>query len=303
MTIFLYILVILIWGTTWFSIKFQLGVVPPEISVSYRFYLASAILFGICLIRKIPIKVKPSKLLPIFALGTCMFGINYLLTYITTQYLTSGIVALLFSLLSVVNVINFRIFLKRKPGWFVWIGSCIGVLGVALVFETELNRMSWTEATFKGLGFGIVATYFASIGNMIAQKIQDKKATRIMITNAYGMAFGATINLLYGLVIRGDSLVFDPRPSYAISMVYLSIMGTVVAFGAYLSLIDRIGADRAAYTSIIIPIVALFVSSLYENFQWTLYSMIGICLVIVGQVALRLQTKHLKKLKLYRSRT
>jgi len=284
---FFYLLTVVIWGSTWFAIKFQLGTVDPSLSLAYRFGLASVILMIWCVCRQVPMRFSLREHVAMMAQGACLFSINYLLFYWCTGLITSGLVAIIFSTVIVMNIINGAIFLRKPVQGLVLLGALIGLSGITLVFwqEIQASRTVSAEASknvLKGLGIGLVATLFASLGNILSARNQSHKLP-VLQTNAYGMAYGTFLMVLFAL-ISGVSMQFEWTAPYVVSLIYLSVFGSIIAFGAYLTLVGRIGADRAAYATVLFPLVALLISSVFENYTWTPMALVGVVLVLIGNV-------------------
>jgi drug/metabolite transporter (DMT)-like permease len=282
-----YLLTVLIWGSTWFAIRFQLGAVDPSLSLVYRFGLAACLLLVWCLIRRVELRFSAKEHLAMAAQGFCLFSVNYLLFYWCTGLITSGLVAIIFSTVIVMNIINGAIFLKKPVQSIVLLGALVGLLGITLVFwhEIEASQAVSEQASatvLKGLGMGLVATFFASLGNILSARNQSHKLP-VLQTNAFGMAYGAGFMVIYAL-LAGVPVVFEWSVGYVGSLLYLSIFGSIIAFGAYLTLVGRIGADRAAYATVLFPLVALLISSIYEDFQWTPLALAGVALVLIGNI-------------------
>ena len=282
-----YLLTVLIWGSTWFAIRFQLGTVDPSLSLVYRFGLAACLLLIWCLVKRVPLRFSAKEHLAIAAQGLCLFSVNYLLFYWCTGLITSGLVAIIFSTVIVMNIINGAIFLKKPVQGIVLFGALVGLLGITLVFWHEIvaSQAVSDEASAKvltGLGIGLVATVFASLGNILSARNQSHKLP-VLQTNAFGMAYGALFMLVY-TVVSGVPIVIEWSVAYIGSLLYLSIFGSIIAFGAYLTLVGRIGADRAAYATVLFPLVALVISSVFEDFQWTPLALAGVALVLIGNV-------------------
>ena len=282
-----YLLTVLIWGSTWFAIKFQLGVVDASLSLVYRFGLAALLLLAWCLLRRVRLSFTPSEHLAMVAQGACLFSTNYLLFYWCTGLITSGLVAIIFSSVIVMNIINGAIFLKRRVEGAVLLGALVGLCGITLVFWHEIIAAQADSTTasgdvLKGLGIGLVATFMASLGNILSARNQSK-GLPVLQTNTYGMAYGTVLMALFA-VFSDVPLAFEWTVAYVSSLLYLSIFGSIIAFGAYLTLVGRIGADRAAYATVLFPLVALVISSLFEGFEWTPMALSGIVLVLLGNV-------------------
>ena len=276
----LYLATVLIWGSTWFAIKFQLGVVPAEVSLVYRFAIAALILLLFCLLRRRSLRYTPRQHGFIALQGLFLFSANYLVFYWATGLLTSGIVALLFSTVILMNIVNGAIFLRQSVGARVMLGALVGIGGIVAIFWSEISSVQNTEGTWRGLWMCLLATYFASVGNILSVRNQ-KDAIPVVQTNAWGMAYGALIMFVYALA-SGASFNYDPAFSYSASLIYLAVFGSIFAFGGYLTLVGRIGADKAAYAAVLFPVIALGLSTLFEDYQWTLRALFGLFLVLIG---------------------
>ncbi len=276
----LYLAAVLIWGSTWYAIKFQLGVVAAEVSLLYRFALAAAILLLFCLFTRRSLKYSVRQHGFIALLGLFLFSTNYLIFYWATELLTSGIVALMFSTVILMNIINGALFMRMAVSARVIAGAALGIAGIAAIFWAEVSAVENTAGTWRGLWMCIVATYLASLGNIVSAYNQ-KQGIPVVQANAWGMAYGAGLMGLYALFSQVP-LDYDPAPAYTISLLYLSIFGSILAFGSYLTLVGRIGADRAAYAAVLFPVIALGISTLFEDYQWTPRALFGFALVLLG---------------------
>jgi drug/metabolite transporter (DMT)-like permease len=277
---FLYLITVLIWGSTWLAIKLQLGVISPELSIAYRFGLAAIILIVFSLLRRLPMGFS-LKTHAFFALqGLLLFSLNYFLVYLAEGYLTSGLVAIIFSLIIVLNVFFGAIFLGNPVRVRVMIGAGLGLLGLAFVFWPELNILSLSSQKIVGVILAFIATISASLGNVVSARNQRHELPVIQ-TNAYGMLYGAVFMLVTAL-LRGAELQFDTSPSYVLSLLYLAIFGSVIAFGSYLTLLGRIGLDRAAYVTVLFPVIALLLSTIFEDLRWGIYQLLGVLLILLG---------------------
>ena len=281
-TIFLFIATLLCWGPTWYVIKFQLGIVDPMVSVFYRFFLASLILLGFCLVKGFKLKFLFKEHLYIAILGILLFNINYVIFYLSTQYLISGFVALCFSSILFMNVLNNIIFHRNLPNIATILGGSIGTLGLILIFYDEISNFTFSSTTSFGIFLGVIATYFASLGNLVSAFTSKIKLPVVPVTG-YGMLYGSISLLLY-LVITGVPLEFDFSYSYNLSLIYLSIFGSVFGFSLYLTLIKKIGSNDAAYVAIIMPLIALLVSTIFEGLIWNINLVIGAIMIIFGNI-------------------
>ena len=279
----LYAAVVLIWGTTWFTIKFQLGVVPSDVSVGYRFLLSGLILLIYAtLTRPQDLKLFKNKSV-ITWLGlqsVFMFGLNYILVYMATAHLTSALVAVVFSLLTVLNALNARIFLKQKMELNAGIAIILGFVGIMLFFAEDI--LAANSEFILGTLIALASTYSASLGNIAAVKVRSFKVP-IIHSVALGMTIGGALTLAYSF-IRGAEFSFVWSVPYVGSLAYLSLFGSIAAFLCYINLLSRIGASRAAYSSVLIPVVAILISSFFENYKLTFMSLLGFGLILIGNV-------------------
>jgi len=278
----LYVATVLIWGSTWYAIKMQLGTVDPDLSVAYRFIAASTVLIGFCLATGRSLRFAPRHHLFIAAQGLFLFCLNYWLFYYATFELTTGVVAVVFSLIMLMNILNGAVLFGTRVEPRVLGAAGLGVVGLILVFWDDLAALDLTSGPMVGLGLSIVATYFASLGNMASLR-NTRAGLPVLPVNALGMAYGAVFMTVLAL-LRGAPLRFDFSPGYVGSLLYLAIFGSVLAFGFYLTLLARIGADRAAYAAVVFPIVALIISTFLEAYVWTVPALIGVALILGGNV-------------------
>ena len=281
-TIFLFIATLLCWGPTWYIIKFQLGTVDPMVSVFYRFFLASVIILLFCIYKKIKLRFSIKEHFFIAVLGIFLFNINYVIFYLSTQYLISGFVALCFSSILFMNVINNIIFHRSSPNIVTLIGGTIGTLGLIIIFYDEIITFEFSSGTSYGIFLGIIATYFASLGNLISAHTSKIKLEVIPVTGL-GMFYGS-ISLVIYLILMGNSFSFEVSHQYIFSLIYLSIFGSVFGFSLYLTLIKKLGSNDAAYVAIIMPLVALVVSTFFEGLVWDLSLVLGAIMIVLGNI-------------------
>ena len=280
--LWLYLASVLIWGSTWLAITFQLGRVPPEVSVAYRFALASLILFAWCGVRRLRLAFTWREHLWMAAQGALLFGINYVCVYLAEGQISSGLVAVAFSLIVFLNFLGARVFFGTPVRLATLVGAALGVGGVGLVFLPELERAAEFSRSSHGLAYAFAATFSASLGNIVASRNQ-RQGLPVVQLNTFGMMYGALFVGLYAAA-AGRAFTFDGSIGYLLSLGYLSLFGSVLAFGAYLTLVGRIGAGRAGYTGAAIPIVALLLSTVFEGLRWQVYMALGIALCLCGNV-------------------
>ncbi len=275
----LYLATVLIWGSTWFAIKFQLGVVAPEVSVVYRFALASLALLGFCAWRRLALRFNARAHAWMAAQGLFLFGLNYVVLYWATETLTSGLIAVVFSTIVLMNIFLAALFFAQRIEPVMVAGALAGLAGIALVFWPQLTALS-ERGAWQGVALSVLGTAFASLGNMVSQRNQGQRLPVIQ-SNAFGMGYGAALMAVWALA-RGAEWTYDPAPAYTVSMLYLVLFGSILAFGGYLTLLGRIGAARAAYAMVVFPLVALGISTLFEDYRWTPAAGTGVLLVLAG---------------------
>lgn len=279
---FLFLIPALIWGSTWFAITFQLGNVDPLVSVSYRFLLGGVILMLYAMLRKLPLKFTREQHLRSILQGVLLFGMNYWLVYLSEQTLASGLVAVAFSTLIFFNIGFGAIFLKAKITGPVVIGAVLGLIGTVLIYKTEFSNFKSSPEYIIALFFAIGSIISASLGNITSAMNQHKQMPVIQ-TTAYGMIYGSLSMALIAFVI-GKEFTIDTSFNYLASLGYLSLFGSVIAFTAYLTLIGRIGAGKAAYTIVIVPVIAIAISTVFEDYQLDTYAVVGILVLVLGNV-------------------
>ncbi|WP_065758784.1 DMT family transporter [Pseudomonas defluvii] len=282
MNLFLYLLTVVIWGTTWIALKLQLGVVAIPVSIVYRFALAALLLFAILLLsrRLQPMSRRAHGLC--LAQGLCLFCVNFMCFLTASQWIPSGLIAVVFSTATLWNALNARVFFGQRIAANVMGGGALGLSGLALLFWPELSGHAASRETLTGLALALLGTLCFSAGNMLSS-LQQKAGLKPMTTNAWGMFYGATMLAVYCL-ISGIPFAMEWNTRYIGSLLYLVIPGSVIGFTAYLTLVGRMGPERAAYCTVLFPLVALNVSAFVEGYQWTPPALFGLLLVMLGNV-------------------
>ncbi|HEY6099113.1 MAG TPA: DMT family transporter [Anaeromyxobacter sp.] len=278
----LFVIPSLIWGTTWLVIKFQLGVVAPEVSVAWRFGIAALLLLGWCAARGIPLRASARDHARFVLLGVLQFGLNYVLVYLSEQFLTSGLVSVLFVMLVFWNLLGARLLFRSRAPAPVLAGAVLGALGVALVFLPELRQLRAAPGLASGVVLAVLATLVASAGNLLSQHLYAR-GVAIVPSTAWSMAY-ASLSVAAYCAVRGIPFRFDASPSYVASLLYLAVFGSVCAFVAYLTLLRRIGAGRSGYTAAAIPVLAMITSTAFEGYRWSAPALGGMALVLAGNV-------------------
>ncbi|MDP2112577.1 MAG: EamA family transporter [Bacteroidota bacterium] len=280
-----------IWGSTWFAIKFQLGQVDPLVSVVYRFLIAGVLLMAFSAIRKLNLRYTFREHLLMFLQGIILFGFNYWLVYLAEEDLPSGVVAIIFSFAVFTNIFFNYLLLKGKLRKEVMAGAILGIAGTLLIFNHELQNSAQMAIGYKALLFCLGSIVLASLGNILSKYNQTQKLPVIQ-TNAFSMTYGSLAMMLM-VPLSGRSFTFEVTFPYIASLLYLSLFGSIVAFTLYLKLVGDIGPDRAGYTTLVAPVIALMISSFFENYQWGIVAAIGVFLLFAGNI-LALKMKPLK---------
>jgi drug/metabolite transporter (DMT)-like permease len=269
------------WGTTWYAITWQLGHVDPIVSVTYRFALASMVLFVWCGVRGEAMRLSPSQHLAALGVGFFTFAIDYAFVYWAEERVTSAVVAVMFATLSFINLIVFRFAFKQRAPRTAWIAAGLGTLGVVLLSWSELLHANMDRRAITGLAMALTAVVGAAFGNVFARRGEEAGAP-LAASTAWSMAYGSLLLAAYALV-TDRAWAFDARWPYMISLLYLALMGSVVAFLLYYGLARRRGYSTASYISALTPLLAMTVSSIFEGKHWGRAAIGGVALVIVGQ--------------------
>ena len=276
----LYASAVLIWGSTWIAITFQLGTVAEEVSVAYRFSLGSISLFMYAAIAGRRTRIPLESYGPVALMGILMYSGSYMIVYHAASYITSGLLAIVFSLIVVSNAFFERIFFRKPLEGRMMLASVLGIGGIALLFWPEVSTFNLADQTIIGVMLALVGVVIASLGNMAAI-VNTTRDLPVIAVNAHAMAWGGVSSLVVALLL-GRSVEFSFEPAYVASLLYLAVFGSAIAFGAYLALIRIIGSARAAYTSVLFPIVALSISTIFEGYQWSTLAVAGIALICAG---------------------
>ena len=279
---FLYVITVLIWGSTWIAINYQLGDVPPEASIIYRFGLAALILFIYCRFKNLSLIFNIKQHIQFFLFGLTLFGCNYYFIYSAQQHINSALTSIAFSMIMFFNVINARIWFKTKITQQTYVGAILGLIGIIVLFWPEINDTELGKETLLGLSLCLLGTLLASTGNMVSMKNKLMNLP-MMQANAWGMFYGALVMTIV-LFSQGKSFSFSYTLPYISSLLYLSIFGSIIAFASYLTLLNSIGAHKASYTSVMFPAVAVVISTLVEGFSWNSYTVIGLLIIVAGNI-------------------
>jgi drug/metabolite transporter (DMT)-like permease len=273
---------IAIWGTTWLAITFQLGSVPVEASVAYRFMLAAALLFAYCRARRLPLRFTAAEHGILALLGVLMYSIGYLFVYRAEMHVASGLVAIGYSASPLLAMFGMRIAFGQAMTARMAVGAVLGIAGVALVYWPELDHAKHRGNVAMGALFTALAVLVTTLGNLVAHRNHERKLHG-WATMAWSMGYGALASFIAAIAL-GEPLTFDFSPAYVLSLLYLTLFGSILAFAGFLELLGRIGPTRASYVGVMVPIVALFISSLFEGFHWQALTFAGVAVSVAGNV-------------------
>ncbi len=276
---FLYGIVLFGWSTSWLPLKAQIGSVDPEISILWRFTIALIICFIITKLQKssliFPLKVHFKMAL----MGFFMFSTNFTLFYYASEHVASGLLAVVWSMTSIINIFMVAIITRSKPNYFQLLASAIGLFGITLIFIPELKI---SKLAFESLIMCIVGTISFCLGNLVSRSLQNENIP-VMSSNSYGMLYGCFVLIIYALILDHPFRI-SFETSYLAGLLWLSIISTVLTFTCYLTLLGRIGAGRVGYATIVFPIFALLISTIFENYVWTPLAFVGVSLIILGNL-------------------
>ena len=280
----LFLMCVAIWSSTWIAITFQLENVHPAASVCYRFLLAALILFAFCRFRQLRLRYGAREHLALALQGTMMFSISYLCVYHAETLVVSGLVAVGFSASPLLNMLGVRIAYGTPMSWRVTVGALLGIAGIVLIFQPESGVLTIDPRVARGALYTFLAVVTSAAGSVVAAR-NPKRGVPVWQAMAFAMLYGSVCSLAV-LLTTGQPLGFDWSVRYVGSLLYLAVLGSVVAFAGYLTLLERIGAARAGYIGVMVPIVALLISYLFEGFAWRPQTWIGIGLSVAGNVVI-----------------
>lgn len=276
-----FIIFTLIWGSTWIVIRDQLGTVPPQWSVTYRFIIAAAAMFAIAAWKKSPLRLDRRDWPLVGLIGICQFCVNFNAVYVAEHFITSGLVATVFALLLIPNSLFAWALLRQRPGGRFLACSAIAIAGIGLLFLQELRRdQADAAAVVAGIGWTLLGILGASLSNVI-QATERARHIPVLSMLAWAMAMGAIADGVLALAVAGPP-VLDPRPGYWLGLIYLAVLASALCFSLYFPVVRKIGPGKAAYSSALVPIVAMALSTLFEDYRWTPLSAAGAALAIGG---------------------
>jgi len=278
----LYAASVLAWGLSWIAMHYQVATVAPAVSVVWRFAIAAPSVLAIAALRGETLRFSLADHRYFIGLGAAIFSTNFLLFYYAAQHVASGLLSIVFSLASIGNVVLGALIFRTRVNGRVVMGGVLGVGGVAAMFYPELGGMRLDVAALTGLALSVTGTLCFCIGNMLSFAAQRRKLP-IFASTGWGMVYGVIFTTVFALA-QGDRFALEWSVPYLGGLLYLSIVGSVLAFSVYFTLLGRIGAARAGYTTVMYPVVALIMSTLIEGYQWSLLSGLGLMAALLGNL-------------------
>lgn len=276
-----FVTVTLIWGSTWLVIRDQLGPVPASWSVTYRFMIAGTAMFAYAALSGASLRIGSKGHLLAMAFGIPQFFFNFNLVYAAERHVTSGLVAVTFALLLVPNTAFGWLFLKQRITARFLMGSVVAMIGVALLFLQEMRASTVeTGAVLTGIGLTCVAILSASIANVLqaTRALSERPITSML---AWGMFYGVIADALYAFVMDGPPVI-EYRLGYWLGLFYLGLMASALAFTFYFGVIRSIGPGKAAYSGLLVPIIAMTLSTFFEGYRWSAPAIAGGILAMAG---------------------
>ena len=275
-------IVTMIWGSTWLVIKTQLGVVPASWSVAWRFLLGGTVMMIMCLVRGKSLRIDARGHAFALLVAVMQFALNFNLVYRAEEHVASGLVALSFALLLVPNAVLAALFLGQRitPGFAI--GSGIGIVGVGMIFGRDIGGGVHGAETMLGLGFAVAGMISASVANIL-QATPQARSMPLEGSLAWSMFYGGLLNAAVAWGLAGPPVI-DTSPAYLAGLAYLGIVASAVAFTLYYALIRHVGPGKAAYNGVVVPIVAMALSTAFEGYQWSALALGGGVLALVGLV-------------------
>jgi drug/metabolite transporter (DMT)-like permease len=278
-----FLLITLIWSSTWIVIKDQLGIVHPTWSVTYRFVIAAAAMFAWAAASGASLGIGRRGHILAALFGVPQFCLNFNFVYAAEHHVTSGLVATVFALLMVPNSALAWLFLKQKVSWSFVAGSAIACAGVALLFLQEIRASPvGTEQVMLGIGLTVLGVLSASAANIL-QASRGATAWPLASLLAWGMVYGILANALLAWTVAGPPEI-EARPAYWLGLLYLGLFASALAFPLYFAVMRAVGPGKAAYSSVLVPIIAMLLSTLFEGYRWSALAVAGGLLALAGLV-------------------
>lgn len=296
MNALLYALVVVIWGTTWIAITLQQqSEISTTVAVFWRFFISAIVLFAFVVMSRKLQKLATQDHLFCMLQACCIFGFNFVCFYYAVQYISSGLEAVIFSMAVIFNTINAKVFFAQQISSRFYPAALFGLFGIIALFWHDVMGTTLNSNTLMGIGLCILGTYGFSLGNMISTRHQ-KQGLDIFTTNAYAMLYGSLLMALISW-FKHDNFFPSMSGSSVSALLYLAIFGSVIGFTAYFYLVGRIGAGKAAYSTLLFPLVALVISTIWEGYHWQMNAVIGVILILCGNAIFFIKLPRFRAIK------
>ena len=296
MNVLLYALVVVIWGTTWIAITLQQqSEISTTVAVFWRFFISAIVLFAFIVMSRKLQKLATHDHLFCLLQACCIFGFNFVCFYYAVQYISSGLEAVIFSMAVIFNTINAKLFFAQQISSRFYPAALFGLFGIIALFWHDVMGTTLNSNTLMGIGLCILGTYGFSLGNMISTRHQ-KQGLDIFTTNAYAMLYGSLLMALISW-FKHDNFFPSMSGSSVSALLYLAIFGSVIGFTAYFYLVGRIGAGKAAYSTLLFPLVALVISTIWEGYHWQMNAVIGVILILCGNAIFFIKLPRFRAIK------
>ena len=296
MNALLYALVVVIWGTTWIAITLQQqSEISTTVAVFWRFFISAIVLFAFVVMSRKLQKLATQDHLFCMLQACCIFGFNFVCFYYAVQYISSGLEAVIFSMAVIFNTINAKLFFAQQISSRFYPAALFGLFGIIALFWHDVVGTTLNSNTLMGIGLCILGTYGFSLGNMISTRHQ-KQGLDIFTTNAYAMLYGSLLMALISW-FKHDNFFPSMSGSSVSALLYLAIFGSVIGFTAYFYLVGRIGAGKAAYSTLLFPLVALVISTIWEGYDWQMNAVIGVILILCGNAIFFIKLPRFRAIK------
>lgn len=296
MNVLLYTLVVVIWGTTWIAITLQQqSEISTTVAVFWRFFISAIVLFAFVVMSRKLQKLATHDHLFCMLQACCIFGFNFVCFYYAVQYISSGLEAVIFSMAVIFNTINAKVFFAQQISSRFYPAALFGLFGIIALFWHDVMGTTLNSNTLMGIGLCILGTYGFSLGNMISTRHQ-KHGLDIFTTNAYAMLYGSLLMALISW-FKHDNFFPSMSGSSVSALLYLAIFGSVIGFTAYFYLVGRIGAGKAAYSTLLFPLVALVISTIWEGYHWQMNAVIGVILILCGNAIFFIKLPRFRAIK------
>lgn len=298
MNLMLYLAVVLIWGTTWIAIflQQQAADTPILVAVFWRFLFASLTMLVLLRLLKRLRTLDARDHLFCLLQGGCVFGFNFVCFYHAAAMISTGLESVIFSMAVLYNALNSWIFFRQRPPFRLLPAAALGLGGIVALFWQDIQSAHDAPQLLWGVGLSALGTLGFSFGNMISTRHQRHQRD-VLTTNSYAMLYGALIMAVLALV-NGDALAPALNLQWLGAMSYLALFGSVLGFGAYFTLVGRIGASQAAYSTLLFPLVALTLSTLYEGYQWHSNAIVGLVMILAGNMVMFVRWPAHRRLRL-----